>query len=160
MLLVNRNNPVERRKIKMDNYLQHYGVLGMRWGVRRTPAQLGRSSNGSTKRKRFSIGVKKSVPKQDIQSIKPKQKTIKDLTDDELRQKINRLRMEQEYRNLSPAQISTGKKVVDRILKNVVTPAAEDVAKQLTKSMMTKAVNKAFNLDDELKVYTNNKKKN
>ena len=144
----------------MDNYLQHYGVLGMRWGVRRTPAQLGRSSNGSTKQKRFSIGVKKSVPKQDIQSIKPKQKTIKDLTDDELRQKINRLRMEQEYRNLSPAQISTGKKVVDRILKNVVTPAAEDVAKQLTKSMMTKAVNKAFNLDDELKVYTNNKKKN
>jgi len=144
----------------MDNYLQHYGVLGMRWGVRRTPAQLGRSSNGSTKQKRFSIGLKKSVPKQDTQSIKPKQKTIKDLTDDELRQKINRLRMEQEYRNLSPAQISTGKKVVDRILKNVVTPAAEDVAKQLTKSMMTKAVNKAFNLDDELKVYTNNKKKN
>lgn len=144
----------------MDNYLQHYGVLGMRWGVRRTPAQLGRSSNGSTKQKRFSIGLKKSVPKQDAQSIKPKQKTIKDLTDDELRQKINRLRMEQEYRNLSPAQISTGKKVVDRILKNVVTPAAEDVAKQLTKSMMTKAVNKAFNLDDELKVYTNNKKKN
>ena len=144
----------------MDHYLQHYGVLGMKWGVRRTPAQLGRSSNGSTKRKRFSIGVKKSVPKQDIQSKKKKKKTIKDLTDDELRQKINRLRMEQEYRNLSPAQISTGKKVVDRILKNVVTPAAEDVAKQLTKSMMTKAVNKAFNLDDELKVYTNNKKKN
>ena len=25
----------------MDNEMIHYGVLGMKWGVRRTPAQLG-----------------------------------------------------------------------------------------------------------------------
>ena len=34
----------------MENELYHYGVLGMKWGVRRTSAQLAKS-NGKVKRK-------------------------------------------------------------------------------------------------------------
>ncbi len=33
----------------MDNELTHYGILGMKWGVRRTPAQLGRLTKKDNK---------------------------------------------------------------------------------------------------------------
>lgn len=48
-------------------YLEHYGVKGMKWGVRRTPAQLGHKT--STKRKKPGVfsklakGTKKKVQK-------------------------------------------------------------------------------------------------
>ena len=32
-----------------NNELMHYGVPGMKWGVRRTPAQLGRKKTSSSK---------------------------------------------------------------------------------------------------------------
>lgn len=35
-------------KPSVDSYLEHYGVKGMKWGVRRTPEQLGSSRKGST----------------------------------------------------------------------------------------------------------------
>ena len=51
------------------------------------------------------------------------------------------------------------KKFVSYVTQNMIIPAATDVGRQAVKSMMVKAVNKKMNFDDELKVYTNNKKK-
>lgn len=144
----------------MSYDLYHHGIKGMKWGIRRF-----QNKNGSL----TLLGKKRRQQMDDddgSSSAKPKPKSVKEMSDKELQDKVNRLSLEQRYldlnrqvKNLEPAKVSAGKKFVNTVLKNVIAPAAEDVAKQLAKSYMTDAVNKAFKLPDELKVYTNNKKK-
>ena len=85
------------------------------------------------------------------------------MSNDELRSMINkkkeRVELERQYRELYPQQVSKGRAIAKRVMKNMVIPAAEDVGKQLIKSQMTKVVNKSLNLPDEYKIFTNNKRK-
>lgn len=74
-------------------------------------------------------------------------KSIKDMSDAELRAIVNRMQLEQQYRSLAPQQVSKGKKFVDSVLNNVVAPAAKEVGKSVAKSLLTKAANDMFDLD-------------
>lgn len=113
--------------------LKHYGVLGMKWGHHKSTAT-------ST-------------------TTKPKHKSVSEMSDEELRSKINRLEMEKRYKDLQPKEVKRGKHIVNRIMNNVVAPAAEDLGKQLIKSMLAKKINNGLKLNDEFKVHANNKKK-
>ena len=149
-----------------ENSLQHHGVKGMKWGVRKARPSSGSSKGRTTaKKKKTSSSIttlfkkKKAVKKTaEKKTEEPKKKSVKEMSDAELREAINRMNLEKQYRDLHPQQVSKGKKFADRVLNNIIIPAGEDVAKQLVKSGMTKAVNKVLDLDDEFKVYTNNKK--
>lgn len=152
----------------MDNdELMHYGVPGMKWGVRRTPAQLGRKKTSSSKSlfgKKKSKSKNKAKSKASKEESAPKKKSVKEMSDDELNAAINRMRLEQTYASLSPKQVSKGKAVTKRILDNVVLPAAEDVGKQIVKTALTRTANKTLaeilpDFSEADKVYTNNKKK-
>ena len=154
----------------MDNdELMHYGVPGMKWGVRRTPAQLGRKKTSSSK---SLFGKKKPKPKAKAKTksesskeeTAPKKKSVKEMSDDELNAAIRRMQLEQTYASLSPQKVSTGKAVTKRILNNIVVPAAEDVGRQMVKTALTRAGNKTLSevfkdFSEADKIYTNNKKK-
>ena len=150
----------------MDNdELMHYGVPGMKWGVRRTPAQLGRKKTSSSK---SLFGKKKPKPKAKSESSKKetvqKKKTVKEMSDEELNAAISRLQLEQRYKELSPQKVSMGKKIAKTILNDVVVPAATDVGRQMVKSTLARAGNKTLSevfkdFSDEDKIYANNKKK-
>ena len=154
----------------MDNdELMHYGVPGMKWGVRPTPAQLGRKKTSSSK---SLFGKKKPKPKAKAKTksesskeeTAQKKKSVKEMSDDELNAAIRRMQLEQTYASLSPQKVSTGKAITKRILNNIVVPAAEDVGRQMVKTALTRAGNKTLSevfkdFSEADKIYTNNKKK-
>ena len=93
-----------------------------------------------------------------------KTKSIKDMSDAELQKVIDRKRLENTYRELTPQQVNKGKSFVkktsDLVINKWVIPAAEDLGKQAVKSMMAKGINSLFEFEGESRVYANNKKKN
>lgn len=133
----------------MDNELYHHGVKGMKWGVKKTPV---RSSSGNPrKRKSNTLSLfkkKKTTHNASVDKSSPAQtKSVKDMSDDELRRKIERVRLEQQYQQLNPPTVSRGQKIAKRVMDHVIVPAAEEAGKQIVKSMLTNSANKALGIN-------------
>lgn len=109
-----------------EQALVHYGVLGMKWGVRRSKAELARARGKKTSDSGDDSDDKK-------QTTAKRSKSISEMSDDELRKTVQRLQLEKQYRDLNPKQVSAGQKIVDKILKDVVVPAATEVGRNLLK---------------------------
>ena len=151
--------------------LMHYGRKGMKWG-QHIYGRLYRHKDGSLnsfgrkKAKKYAAKYKrltgsrptaKSIETSTSKpSSKPEQKSIKDMSDNELRNTINRLQLERQYQQLQPSHISKGKRFIDKVL----APAATDAGKQLLKEWMLKEGKKALGLPPTNNNDNNKKNKN
>ena len=164
-------------KFTYTDELYHHGVRGQRWGVRRyqykdgslTPAGRRRANKLKEEYTRITGKrlIKKPATKVKPASTDQNKKEVKDMTNDELRILTERLNAEKNYidavnnrKAVDSQKSSKGKKFVDKVMTDIVSPVATDVTKQLLKSYVVKGVNKGLELENEYKLYTNNKKKN
>ena len=81
-----------------DEELYHWGIKGMKWGVRRFQNPDGSLTPAG--KKRYSAEGGEGEEKPNYAPKAPK-KSASDYTDDELRAQINRMQMEKQYRDLA-----------------------------------------------------------
>lgn len=100
----------------MANEIYHHGILGMKWGRRRF-----QNSDGT-----LTSEGKKRYGKQDSSSDEPvhedytkahSSKSVKSMSDSELRNRLNRIQMEKQYNQLTNTNVNKGKEFVSKSLK-------------------------------------------
>lgn len=146
-----------------DDELLHYGVKGMKWGIRRTPAQLGHTTKkageavssaakavGSAAKKaasavssaRAASKQKKEAKQEEERQKKLRKKKVSEMTDDELKEQIARLELEKRYRDLTPQDTKRGESWVTRALKSAGESSVKNLAEQTFDTLGGESINR------------------
>lgn len=131
---------------EIQNELSHSGVLGQKWGVRHGPPYpIERRSDGRPKkvvsRKESAAGkIAKKVTKKAVKSAanaikervhKKQPIRVSNLTDEQLRARIARIKLENEYKSLvnppKKAKSDSGKRVLENLLQTAGNTAIQQV---------------------------------
>jgi hypothetical protein len=117
---------------KGEEYLQHYGIPGMKWGVRRTRKALAKA--------RTEARVK-AVNKEGRTAYKS---SGRKLTEAELNKRIQRMELEKKYNQLNSRTVKEGEAMARRIVSGIGEKTVKTIGTGLLFYAGKKVVEKKF----------------
>lgn len=135
----------------LDDSIEHHGVKGMKWGVRRNnTGWVGPSGLPSQKKsqghKQISVESKSKSTKKSSSS-----RSTKNMTNSELREQIERLQMEKQYRQLISEMTPQKHAAVRKAINQAILNGASQALTETVKAGGTKYISKpVFNKIDAM----------
>lgn len=133
-----------------ENELLHYGVLGMKWGVKKarkssdTVDETRRKSNTQNSNTQKSNTQNSNTKQQSKKFVTKKQRQkqimedLNSMSDKELRERLNRMQMEQQYIRMMTPEKSAAKKHVEQFIIN----EGRNLASQMLREQIRNQTNK------------------
>lgn len=114
------------QSMSSEEFLQHFGTKGMRWGVR---TRSDGSTVGKPRAKEYSEDASK------VREIKTKAKATgkTSLSNEELQTAITRMNLEQQFSNLNQRQKNAGQKFAEEMLRDIGKDVVKSTVKDVTK---------------------------
>lgn len=124
--------------------LMHYGRKGMKWyqhifGDKRTRTVGSSRKHGHNDDSDEHVRVA-TYASSSSSSNPSKSKPISEMSNAEIQQKIDRIRLENTLRSLQPQKVSAGKKYASALLDTVIGPAVIDAGQKYLKRILNKAL--------------------
>lgn len=119
-----------------NSELKHWGILGMKWGVRRYRNRDGTLTKAGKRRYSADKATGGSTPKP---------KKAYEMTDDELRKAISRMQLEKQYIQLAN-ELHPDKM---KRIKKIISDFAESSARKISEKALTSAIEAAFKKREE-----------
>jgi len=120
----------------VEDFLAHYGVEGMHWGVRKTV-------NGKPRTPRYS---KRELAERKRRKVASQKRRV--LTDKDLDRLVDRLQKEKKLKDLTDHDLAPGRTVAKTLLTTAGTAVAAVVVTGAIKYGIKSALTRSFSLKD------------
>ena len=121
---------VEQFEKDSDSDIMHFGVLGMKWGVRK--------KKNSVSRKEQKKRANKKISRDYNESEFLRKRKVKSLSNAQLKKAITRMQLEQQYKQLSENDKSALYKFGKKFVNDLMTSTTQTVVNTISKTTKTK----------------------
>ncbi len=149
-----------------ENYLVHWGIKGQKWGIRRYQNEDGTYTELGKRRRNSETWL---IPKKEygpsVTASSPKKKTVKDLSDEELTNRVKRLNQEKLYKKLSkedkeespnPEEVEKNFRRINSGMRNMAVRIESNQVKNNKAKALVKTQSDLSNMsDDEIRRIVN-----